>query len=188
MVCSVQHFVYTYAVAEGDLFVLFAEISGFLTKSRCTYCNRPAQNWPLKCVCSLPGNETAYPTGCARPGPRTAGPATHPPCSLPQERNSPGRYHLNRAYPKEPSIRPQAAVINSGVWVRMGAIAVFRPPGGEAQTAAGPRGRRYLPKTARCAPQALEAGAFWDHRPKSLSIRSLAVLLRKVACCFSALG
>jgi len=41
LVCSVQHFVYTYAVAEGDLFVLFAEISGFLTKSRCTYCNRP---------------------------------------------------------------------------------------------------------------------------------------------------
>ena len=104
-----------------------------------------------KCTRCPSGNETTCPTGCARPGYRAAGPGPRRPWSLPQERNSPGRYHLNGAYPKEPSIRPQAAVLGSGVWVRMGAIAVFRPPGGEAQTAAGPRGRRYLPKTAcRC--------------------------------------
>ena len=40
----------------------------------------------------------------------------------------------------------------------------------EAQTAAGVRCSRFLPKTARRAPQALEAGAFWDHRPKSLAL------------------
>ena len=78
----------------------------------------------------------------------------------------------------------QAAVLNSGVWVRLGAIAVFRPAGQEAQTAAGVRGRAFLPKTARRAPQALEAGAFWDHQPKSLSLRSLAVLLRTVSSVF----
>ena len=43
----------------------------------------------------------------------------------------------------------QAAVSNSGLMVRMGPMAVYRPTGQEAQTAAGPRGRRYLPKTAR---------------------------------------
>ena len=48
-------------------------------------------------------------------------------------------------------------------------MAVFRPTNQEAQTAAGVRSSRYLPKTARRAPQALEAGAFWDHQPKSLS-------------------
>ena len=63
-------------------------------------------------------------------------------------------------------------------------MAVCRPTDQEAQTAAGPRGRRYLPKTACRAPQALEAGAFWDHRPKSLSVRSLAVLLRTVSSVF----
>ena len=47
-------------------------------------------------------------------------------------------------------------------------MAVFCPTVQEAQTAAGVRGRAFLPKTARRAPQALEAGAFWDHRPKSL--------------------
>ena len=64
-------------------------------------------------------------------------------------------------------------------------MAVCCPPGGEAQTAAGVRGRAFLPKTARRAPQALEAGAFWVHRPKSLSVRSLAVLLRKVLAVFA---
>ena len=54
-----------------------------------------------------------------------------------------------------------------GVLVGMGAMAVFRPAGQEAQTAAGVRGRAFLPKTARRAPKALEAGAFWVHRPKS---------------------
>ncbi len=44
-------------------------------------------------------------------------------------------------------------------------MAVCRPTGGEAQTAAGVRGSRFLPKTARRAPQALEAGAFWAHQP-----------------------
>ena len=39
-----------------------------------------------------------------------------------------------------------------------------------APTAAGPRRSRYLPKTARRAPQALEAGAFWDHRPKNPAV------------------
>ena len=63
-------------------------------------------------------------------------------------------------------------------------MAVFRLTGGEAQTAAGVRGRAFLPKTARRAPQALEAGAFWVHRPKSLSVRSLAVLLRRVLAVF----
>jgi hypothetical protein len=52
----------------------------------------------------------------------------------------------------------------------MGAIAVFRPAGQEAQTAAGVRSSRFLPKTARRAPQALEAGAFWVHRPKGLAV------------------
>jgi hypothetical protein len=47
-------------------------------------------------------------------------------------------------------------------------MAVYRTTNQEAQTAAGVRGSRYLPKTARCAPQALEAGAFWDHQPKAL--------------------
>ena len=47
-------------------------------------------------------------------------------------------------------------------------MAVFRPTNQEAQTAAGVRSSRYLPKTARRAPQALEAGAFWAHQPKSL--------------------
>ena len=47
-------------------------------------------------------------------------------------------------------------------------MAGCRPTGQEAQTAAGVRGSRFLPKTARRAPQALEAGAFWAHRPKSL--------------------
>ena len=63
-------------------------------------------------------------------------------------------------------------------------MAVCRPTGQEAQTAAGVRGSRFLPKTARRAPQALEAGAFWDHRPKSLPVRSLAVLLRTVSPVF----
>ena len=49
-------------------------------------------------------------------------------------------------------------------------MAVFRPTDQEAQTAAGVRGSRYLPKTARRAPQALEAGAFWDHRPKRFAL------------------
>ena len=66
----------------------------------------------------------------------------------------------------------------------MGAIAVYYLPNGEAQTAAGVRGRAFLPKTARRAPQALEAGAFWVHWPKCLSIRSLAVLLRRVLAVF----
>ena len=43
----------------------------------------------------------------------------------------------------------QAAVSNGGVVVRMGAMAVYRPPCGEAQTAAGVRSSRFLPKTAR---------------------------------------
>ena len=47
-------------------------------------------------------------------------------------------------------------------------MAICRPTGQEAQTAAGPRGRRYLPKTACRAPKALEAGAFWADGPKSL--------------------
>ena len=46
-------------------------------------------------------------------------------------------------------------------------MAVCRLPSQEAQTAAGVRGSRFLPKTARRAPQALEAGAFWDHQPKA---------------------
>ena len=46
-------------------------------------------------------------------------------------------------------------------------MAVCRPTGGEAQTAAGVRGSRFLPKTARRAPQALEAGAFWVDGPKT---------------------
>ena len=49
-------------------------------------------------------------------------------------------------------------------------MAVFRPTNQEAQTAAGVRSSRYLPKTARRAPQALEAGAFWAHQPKSLAL------------------
>ncbi len=61
-------------------------------------------------------------------------------------------------------------------------MAVCRLTGGEAQTAAGVRSRAFLPKTARRAPQALEAGAFWVHQPKSLSVRSFSVLLRRVAC------
>ncbi len=46
-------------------------------------------------------------------------------------------------------------------------MAGCRPTNQEAQTAAGVRGSRYLPKTARRAPQALEAGAFWAHQPKT---------------------
>ena len=65
-----------------------------------------------------------------------------------------------------------------------GPMAGCRPTGQEAQTAAGPRGRRYLPKTARRAPQALEAGAFWDHRPKSLLVCTLPVLLQRVFAVF----
>ena len=64
-------------------------------------------------------------------------------------------------------------------------MAVFRLTGGEAQTAAGVRGRAFLPKTARRAPQALEAGAFWVHRPKRLSVCSLAVLLRRGLAVFA---
>ena len=63
-------------------------------------------------------------------------------------------------------------------------MAVFRPTGGEAQTAAGVRSRAFLPKTARRAPQALEAGAFWVHQPKSLVICSLSILLRRVLAVF----
>ena len=59
---------------------------------------------------------------------------------------------------------------------------------GEAQTAAGVRSSRFLPKTARRAPQALEAGAFWVHRPKSLLIGSLFILLRRVLAVFLPLG
>ena len=91
---------------------------------------------------------------------------------------------LGIAWPRSISAGPQAAVLNSCFLVRMGPIAVFLPPCQEAQTAAGVRGRAFLPKTARCAPQALEAGAFWDHQPKSLSLRSLAVLLRTVSSVF----
>ena len=47
-------------------------------------------------------------------------------------------------------------------------MAVCRPTNQEAQTAAGVRSSRFLPKTARRAPKALEAGAFWGHRPKRL--------------------
>ena len=86
------------------------------------------------------------------------------------------------ALPSYQAVRPRSK--NSGVMVRMGPIAGLHPPNGEAQTAAGVRSSRFLPKTARRAPQALEAGAFWDHRPKSLFIRSLAVLLRKVLAVF----
>ena len=67
-------------------------------------------------------------------------------------------------------------------------MAVCRPTGQEAQTAAGVRGRAFLPKTARRAPQALEAGAFWVRRPKRLSIRSLAVLLRRGLAVFALSG
>ena len=67
-------------------------------------------------------------------------------------------------------------------------MAVCRPTGQEAQTAAGVRSSRFLPKTARRAPQALEAGAFWVRRPKGLSVRSLAVLLRRVPAVFALSG
>ena len=74
---------------------------------------------------------------------------------------------LRYSLAKEHFGSPQAAVLNSCFLVRMGAIAVFLPPCGEAQTAAGVRSSRFLPKTARRAPQALEAGAFWVHWPKA---------------------
>ena len=71
-----------------------------------------------------------------------------------------GDYHNGRACaekhrPCRSILGRQAAVLNSGFWVRLGPMAVFRPTGQEAQTAAGVRSSRYLPKTARCAPQAL---------------------------------
>jgi hypothetical protein len=146
-----------------------------------------------KGACRPPANAAACPIGCARRGYPAAGPGPRRPWSLPQERNSPGRLSQKQGLcfwhrPCRSVVGRQAAVLNSCFWVGMGAIAVFLPPGGEAQTAAGVRSSRFLPKTARRAPQALEAGAFWDHRRKSLSVRSLAVLLRKVACCFSVLG
>ena len=51
------------------------------------------------------------------------------------------------ALPSYQAVRPRSK--NSGVMVRLGPISVSRPTNREAQTAAGPRGRRYLPKTAR---------------------------------------
>ena len=42
----------------------------------------------------------------------------------------------------------------------------------------------FSPKQPSRAPQAQEAGAFWVHRPKGLSIRNLFIPLRKVAAVF----
>ncbi len=63
-------------------------------------------------------------------------------------------------------------------------MADFCPTGQEAQTAAGVRSSRFLPKTARRAPQALEAGAFLGPWPKRLFIRSSSILLRRVVAVF----
>ena len=61
-------------------------------------------------------------------------------------------------------------------------MAVFCPTDQEAQTAAGVRGSRFLPKTARRAPQALEAGAFWADGPKTcpLPVHLSQYLMRRV--------
>ena len=76
------------------------------------------------------GKKTACPTGCARPGYRAAGPGPRRPWSLPQERNSPGRLSQRQGLcfwhrPCRFVVGRQAAVLGSGVWVRMGAIAVM---------------------------------------------------------------
>ena len=58
-----------------------------------------------------------------------------------------GMYQRTRALPFYQAVRPRSK--NSGVVVRLGPIAGFLPTGQEAQTAAGVRSSRYLPKTAR---------------------------------------
>ena len=87
-------------------FQLECKITAIIAKGQVRCGGKALRPVGPKCARCLPGNEAACPTGCARPGHRAAGPGPRRPWSLPQERNSPGRYRLDGAYPKEPSISP----------------------------------------------------------------------------------